>query len=248
MSEYNEHGYFANGLATPDQLRRYCGQEPPGKIVALGHAPPGILIFKKFLSPDVCQRLVEYANRESGTASTVQNTAAPDGAGLATRIGSERVTEYVDIGGVEEQAVGILHSAFEGQAAPHYGAAIEWFERPEILRYRTGGFYRQHADADNWDRTNRTWSRGMDRDISLLIYLNDDFTGGELEFSQFGYLVRPEAGMLVCFPSDHRYVHAARPTENGVRYVIVSWAAVAGSKRVQAAPPTGAIKTTPTGL
>jgi hypothetical protein len=38
--------------------------------------------------------------------------------------------------------------------------------------------------------------------------------------------------MLVAFPSDHRFAHAALPVTGGRRYVIVTWAAVLGSPRV----------------
>lgn len=241
MSEYNEHGFLKDGLATPEQVRRYCGNEAPGKIIALGHAPPGLLIIKRFLDPGTCRNLVDYANSQPGVVSTVQKTDAGHEATLESRISSERVTEYIDVGGIEDNVVNFMREIITGQIAAHYDVVFEWFERPEILRYKPGGFYKPHADADNWDRAQGVWTRGMDRDFSLLIYLNDDFSGGELEFSQFGFLIRPEAGMLVCFPSDHRYVHAARPTKQGIRYAIVSWAAARGSRRIHDSMPPGAI-------
>jgi predicted 2-oxoglutarate/Fe(II)-dependent dioxygenase YbiX len=83
--------------------------------------------------------------------------------------------------------------------------------------------------------------RLRDRDLSLLIYLNDDFTGGGLTFTHFNFHFRPEPGDLLVFPSDNRYVHQAEKVESGVRYVIVSWAALKGVPRVAGQPPENAV-------
>ena len=77
----------------------------------------------------------------------------------------------------------------------------------------------------------------MDRDLSIIIYLNGDFEGGHLDFPNFGFRLKPQSGMLACFPADHRYVHSARPVESGVRYILVSWAAVRGTPRVNKEMP-----------
>jgi predicted 2-oxoglutarate/Fe(II)-dependent dioxygenase YbiX len=73
----------------------------------------------------------------------------------------------------------------------------------------------------------------VDRDISLLIYLNDEYDGGELDFKRLSYTLRPQAGMLVWFPSDIRYEHMAKLVTRGCRYALVSWAAASGVERVQ---------------
>jgi predicted 2-oxoglutarate/Fe(II)-dependent dioxygenase YbiX len=80
-----------------------------------------------------------------------------------------------------------------------------------------------------------------DRDISLLIYLNEDYTGGGLSFMNFNYHLRPKTGDMLAFPSDNRYEHQAEEVQSGIRYVIVSWAAFNGSKRVLDSPPPGSI-------
>lgn len=77
------------------------------------------------------------------------------------------------------------------------------------------------------------WRKAVDRDISLLIYLNDEYEGGELDFKRLAYTLRPRAGMLVWFPSDIRYEHMAKLVTSGRRYAIVSWAAASGVERVQ---------------
>ena len=68
----------------------------------------------------------------------------------------------------------------------------------------------------------------------MLVYLNDDYEGGELDFKRLSYALKPKAGMLVWFPSDVRYEHMAMPVLSGRRYSLASWAALEGVERVQA--------------
>ncbi|MEE2692122.1 MAG: 2OG-Fe(II) oxygenase [Pseudomonadota bacterium] len=133
-------------------------------------------------------------------------------------------------------------AAFTLFVARHFARAIEWFEKPKILRYREGGEYYAHADAYNWQPEEKRWRRVTNRDFSLLIYLNEDFEGGELEFKYLNYRIAPKEGLLVAFPSDWRYAHAALPVKRGVKHTIVSFAAAKDSPRVDKPPPNNLIR------
>jgi hypothetical protein len=75
----------------------------------------------------------------------------------------------------------------------------------------------------------------------VLIYLNDDYEGGEIRFGNWNFTVKPESGMLLAFPSDWRYLHAALPTRSGIRYVVVTWGTINGSVRVHSQMPFGSL-------
>jgi predicted 2-oxoglutarate/Fe(II)-dependent dioxygenase YbiX len=127
-------------------------------------------------------------------------------------------------------------------AAGKTGDSVEWFEAPSILRYEPGGFFLAHADSCLLDPANNNWFKVKDRDLSLLIYLNEDFTGGGLSFVNFNFHLRPRTGDMLVFPSDNRYAHQAEIVKSGFRYVIVSWAALRGSQKVCDRPPVGVIR------
>ncbi len=238
QSPFNEQGYIAAGLrgaAGEEQLR----DVPAGLYISRRSLPPGVVVIEDFLSAGRRHKLVAYAAGQPGRPSTVQAAGAAAGA-AETRLSADRVTDYIEIDGVASEVHGVLRDVFVRQLGPHYGKTIEWYEKPELLRYRSGGHYSPHADSENWDPQTRTWVRAMDRDYSMLLYLNDDFEGGSLSFPNFGLRLQPAAGMLVAFPADHRYVHCAEPTEAGQRLVLVCWCAAQGSSRVGNAPPPGA--------
>jgi predicted 2-oxoglutarate/Fe(II)-dependent dioxygenase YbiX len=240
--EYNELGYIREGLDTPEKQARYCAEQPPGLVATRGLVPPGILIIKKYLDSAACEFIVDYANRQAGEKSTVLSVGESTAGEVFARESTARTTEYVDIAGISDHVNSMMKDIFLREVQPFYSTEIEWFEYPEILRYHEGGHYQTHSDADNWVADDGKWSRGMDRDFSLLLYLNNDFSGGELDFPHFGFRIRPEAGMLVCFPSDHRYLHAAQPTLSGTRYALVGWAAAKGTPRVNEQPPKRSVR------
>lgn len=82
-----------------------------------------------------------------------------------------------------------------------------------LLRYSVGEQYGFHYDGGTASK----------RSISVLIYLNDDYEGGELEFPNFKLKIKPKAGTLILFPSNYAYGHIAHPVTSGTKYVIVTW-------------------------
>lgn len=82
-----------------------------------------------------------------------------------------------------------------------------------LLKYAGGQQYHQHYDGTS--KSGRT--------ISAICYLNNDYEGGELEFPNFGVTVKPQAGMLILFPSNYAYGHVAHPIISGTKYALVTW-------------------------
>jgi len=66
-------------------------------------------------------------------------------------------------------------------------------------------------DEDQEDGTNLA--------LSLVIYLNDDCEGGEIEFREQGILLKPEAGSMIIFPSKRPYFHEAKQVAKGFKYM-----------------------------
>ena len=87
------------------------------------------------------------------------------------------------------------------------------YEDYSLLKYSGGQNYGAHHDG----------SGASSRVVSAICYLNDDYEGGELEFPHFGVKIKPQAGMLIVFPSNFAYAHIAHPVTDGTKYAIVTW-------------------------
>jgi hypothetical protein len=96
-----------------------------------------------------------------------------------------------------------------------YGAKIETFENPQLLRYGPGQKFHDHIDDHPF----------FTRRISLTFYINDEYEGGDIEFNRLKVRVSAKANQLLVFPSNFIYNHQVHPVINGTRYVVVQWMA-----------------------
>lgn len=87
-------------------------------------------------------------------------------------------------------------------------------EMVSVQRYEPGQEFKVHADH----------SVNNPRICSALLYLNDDFTGGETYFPHLDYAIKPEKGRLAIFPANYVYAHCSRPVLSGVKYAAAYWA------------------------
>jgi predicted 2-oxoglutarate/Fe(II)-dependent dioxygenase YbiX len=203
--------------------------------------PYGLFMFENYLDADLARELTAFAEQRDGQRLMVIDNKASTPDRLVKVEDERRVAERVDMGERRTQLNEIVKNAFVDLAGKCMGERLQWFEAPDLMRYRQGGYYVRHADSHNMDLDTGTWSKVIDRDLSMLIYLNDGYEGGELSFYKFNYQIRPRAGAAVLFPSDYRYLHAAEVVTKGVRYAIVSWASLLGVPKVAGRPPEPAI-------
>jgi hypothetical protein len=98
----------------------------------------------------------------------------------------------------------------------NYDLHLSSDEGYRILKYSGGAEYRPHVD----------YGHNNSRQLSLVGWLNDDYDGGELDFTYLGVKVKPEAGGLIMFPSSYPYKHAALPVGDNsfdIKYSFVTW-------------------------
>tara|TARA_R100001086_G_scaffold247633_1_gene182397 strand:- start:1676 stop:2245 length:570 start_codon:yes stop_codon:yes gene_type:complete len=88
----------------------------------------------------------------------------------------------------------------------------------QVLKYSTGGHYTWHTDS----------TTSMNRLLSVIITLNNDYEGGELLISPTGsdkncIKIKPGVGRIIMWPSTFLYPHKVNPVTKGTRYSIVGW-------------------------
>lgn len=142
-----------------------------------------------------------------------------------------RDTQHVEAGPTFPKIIDLFRNIVSEIINPFYSIEILESEVPQILSYGVGGHYSPHVDGESLWQTpdgELIWKKSTDRDLSMVLYLNDDYEGGDFVFPELKVRVRPEPGMLVCFPSNHHYRHGVEPVTKGQRYSIVCWATVKG--------------------
>lgn len=116
----------------------------------------------------------------------------------------------------------------------HLKINLENLEHPRFQEYSIGGTYRNHYDFIllDYKYTNYHLSRGGQRIKSFVIYLNDDYEGGETIFPKQNIIIKPEAGKVIEWTninpnidtrSQESYnwstLHGSLPVTKGIKYV-----------------------------
>jgi hypothetical protein len=94
-----------------------------------------------------------------------------------------------------------------------YSVNCSWHDSYQILKYGVGQKFVNHID-DHPDYHRR---------VSTLYYINDDYSGGEINFPRFNLSFKPKPNQMLVFPSTYVYNHSVSPVTEGTRYAIVSW-------------------------
>jgi Rps23 Pro-64 3,4-dihydroxylase Tpa1-like proline 4-hydroxylase len=125
------------------------------------------------------------------------------------------VTKFSSTSEIVKMSIRLSNSfkTYEDHYTQRFWAVTKRHEGYSILRYGTGQKFNAHVD-DHPDFTRR---------VSTVYYLNEDYTGGEISFNNFGVTYKPKANEMIIFPSSYVYSHAVSPIISGTRYAIVSW-------------------------
>jgi hypothetical protein len=93
-----------------------------------------------------------------------------------------------------------------------YNVKMDYMEAINYVKYGRNQHFQVHTD-DGFSYTCT---------ISSVMYLNDDYEGGELIFPHFDLKFKPEAGDIVFFPSNFLFSHASLPVQSGTKYSAVT--------------------------
>lgn len=123
-----------------------------------------------------------------------------------------RTPENADLYDMHEKVFQALRQCIDDYGS-YWGVGICSYESFNFVKYDgPGTHFKVHADhGPTYVCT-----------ISAVIYLNDDYEGGEIWFPRLDNLViKPEPGDIVVFPSTYIYEHASQDMISGVKYAVV---------------------------
>jgi Rps23 Pro-64 3,4-dihydroxylase Tpa1-like proline 4-hydroxylase len=55
--------------------------------------------------------------------------------------------------------------------------------------------------------------------ITVILYLNDNYEGGDLFFPEQNLIIKPQSGSIIVFPSTFPFVHESKKIINGHKYI-----------------------------
>ncbi len=107
------------------------------------------------------------------------------------------------------------------------GIAAKQHEGLAIVRYLKDQQYKEHYDF--LIHLPEQLKRGGDRIFTFLLYLNDDFSGGETYFPKIDIAIEPKAGRALVWKNyidnapNYESLHCGLPVENGEKWIATKW-------------------------
>jgi hypothetical protein len=185
----------------------------------------GINVYRNAIPAADCDRYIETLERNLGgstqfqwqgakvtNSSDVDSYArnAQDFKVSSNNLGPKTPENY-ELYGIHEEIFQRLRMCVDDYGA-YWGVGIRAYEAFNFVKYEGAGTqFRIHADhGPTYVAT-----------ISAVIYLNDDYEGGELWFPRFGVDLKPKKGDIAVFPSTFIYEHASKEMISGTKYAVV---------------------------
>lgn len=195
-------------------------------------APELILIQEDCASAEECEALIDtYEKFFRQSPSQTTNVYRSPVLWSTALLRAGRMAEWRQIQRLKARIIAAAKVAFHLDEL--------YVEADVINRMLPGEVHIEHSDNSDYlcpahgdhrwvdgDCSQGTWvpmSERWFRDISVVLYLNDEFEGGALRFEQYDLELRPRRGMVAVFPSNRTFLHHVTPVTSGVRYAMPIW-------------------------
>ncbi|MCW5572305.1 MAG: 2OG-Fe(II) oxygenase [Steroidobacteraceae bacterium] len=194
---------------------------PPAVRPVTGSAR--IRVFERFATAGECAWLIDSARASLRRAQVYRR----DEEGYTEA--DSRTNREADF--VFDNASVVLSLVRERIAAAA-GIAADHFEIAKLLHYEPGQQFAPHGDFQ--ETTSPALAREVERRgqriATFLVYLNDDYDGGETDFPRLGFRYKGARGDALLFFNvdaagrpDYDTVHAGLPTTRGEKWLLSQW-------------------------
>ncbi|KQS53731.1 hypothetical protein ASG17_14550 [Brevundimonas sp. Leaf363] len=187
------------------------------------HETPRVRVFHDFVAAEV---LAWIRSRAEGRLDALR---VYDAAGGGVRTDEIRTSRGTGFGLLETD---VVISIMRARMAAACGLALAQFEPPNVLNYQVGQQYRPHYDYIDPEAPAlaETLARQGQRTATFLLYLNDDYEGGETAFPELDWSFKARAGdALLFFNTDAAgrpvpaSLHAGLPPTAGEKWLLSQW-------------------------
>ena len=103
-----------------------------------------------------------------------------------------------------------------------YNEEYVYPDHTDIVTWRSGMELKPHVDNMHINNPNLKHDNPY-RDYSSIVYLNDDYEGGNTIFPKQNYKTIPKSGKLIVFPSGSSHPHGVTEVTSGIRYTLAMW-------------------------
>ncbi|MBK8543087.1 MAG: 2OG-Fe(II) oxygenase [Caulobacteraceae bacterium] len=197
----------------PEMLRR-----PPERRAVIEQ--PRVRVFEGFATEAECDWLIERCRDRLQPAQVYEGS----GTELKTNAGRSNTESGYDL-----EASDLVLSIVLDRIARASGIPVTHFEIAKLLNYKPGQTFARHSDFLESGLQENIDAFGQ-RVATFLVYLNDDYDGGETEFTEANFKFKARKGDALMFLNvdangdpDPMSMHAGLPPTRGEKWVLSQW-------------------------
>jgi prolyl 4-hydroxylase len=169
------------------------------------------------LSPAECDELMRYSRTQNMTKSEVLSSDNSNPHHVTDLDSRDSLTLWID-DDEHPLAVKMANSAKSWTYLPNNKQ-----DKLQVVKYNEGGMFHPHYDAQYGSNTST-------RCATLLVYLNDDYDGGETSFVDIGLTIQPEKGKGILFwtlDANRKIIpqakHCGEKVRRGNKWICTKW-------------------------
>ena len=204
----------ASDAAEPARRDWWDGDPAALPLIEASAAPHGILAIEQLISPAQCALI-----REAFEASRERLGSNP-----VDPFWSDRVLWFHQIDPAADRARAVMQQArfvIAYRIAEHFGVTQRLYsDSQQLVLWNEGHSMPVHVDNAHPDGSEHNTPH---RDFAAVLYLNDEFEGGEIYFPAHGVRLRPSAGLLVGFRGTADCPHGVTAVRTGERFTMPCW-------------------------
>jgi len=184
---------------------------------------PRIDVIERYIEPAICDWLIERA-RPRLSRAMVYDPATGRG-----RTEQARSNSSIAFNIAQSDLVFML---LRERIASTVGVALANLEPSSVLHYSPGQQFEPHYDFldPNVSGYAKDVAENGQRIATFLLYLNDDYEGGETDFPKLGFRYKGRKGDALLFwnvtssgDPEEQTLHAGRPTTAGEKWLLSQW-------------------------
>jgi hypothetical protein len=177
--------------------------------------------YKNILSPKLCEQIIKYYDSIDGWNKSTFGTK--DGLSPETNEKVDMDEQWItkkDNGGLYGDLLAGFKIALQKYTEKYPDIVVQHSTPFRMNRYSApSGFMTRHIDNIHHSHGQRY---GFPH-VTMLMFMDDDYKGGEFSLCDGLYLKKPKAGTCITFPSNFMYPHEVKPVTEGTRHTVMVW-------------------------
>jgi len=184
---------------------------------------PRIRVIEGFATAEECDWVMARGHGRLGPAMVLDKETGRE------KTHPDRTNKAIEL---NVTAMDVVIQILRARIAAATNLPLPVFEPAQIMHYSVGEEFRPHFDFLTQDEEG--WAAQLQRYgqriATFLLYLNDDFEGGETDFPAIGLSHRGRKGDALFFANvdtagaaDRKTLHAGRPPTRGQKWILSQW-------------------------